>query len=227
MIYVVSDLHGNYEKFKSLLCEISFKDSDTMYILGDIVDHGEDPIGLICDISMRYNVLPILGECDYRALPLLEELDRMLRGNAPDPEIIPRLAEWMQEGGKSTIEGFKALDEDMREGVIDYISDMALYEELTVKGQKYLLMHAGIADFDPDAELDEYMPEDFITEPLDPDAKYFDDTVMIVGHTYTGELGKAGRIYHAPSGNIFIDCGGELGETIGCLCLDDGKEFYV
>lgn len=227
MIYVVSDLHGNYEKFKSLLCEINFKESDTMYILGDIVDHGEDPIGLICDISMRYNVLPILGECDYRALPLLEELDRMLRGNAPDPEIIPRLAEWMQEGGKSTIEGFKALDEDMREGVIDYISDMALYEELTVKGQKYLLMHAGIADFDPDAELDEYMPEDFITEALDPDAKYFDDTVMIVGHTYTGELGKAGRIYHAPSGNIFIDCGGELGETIGCLRLDDGKEFYV
>ena len=227
MIYVVSDLHGNYEKFKSLLCEISFRDSDTMYILGDIVDHGEDPIALISDISMRYNVLPILGECDYRALPLLEELDKMLRGNAPDPEIIPRLAEWMQEGGKSTIEGFKALDEDMREGVIDYISDMALYEELTVKGQKYLLMHAGIADFDPDAELDEYMPEDFITEALDPDAKYFDDTVIVVGHTYTGELGKAGKIYHAPSGNIFIDCGGDLGETIGCLRLDDGKEFYV
>ncbi len=227
MIYVVSDLHGNYEKFKALLCEINFKDSDTMYILGDIVDHGEDPIGLICDISMRYNVLPILGECDYRALPLLEELDKMLRGNAPDPELLPRLAEWMECGGRTTIEGFKALDDDMREGVIDYISDMALYEEITVKGQKYLLLHAGIADFDPDAELDEYMPEDFISDSLDPDAKYFDDTVIIVGHTHTAELGAAGKIFHAPSGNIFIDCGGELGEAIGCLRLDDGKEFYV
>jgi serine/threonine protein phosphatase 1 len=227
MVYVVSDLHGNYEKFKALLSEISFKDSDVMYILGDIVDYGDDPIGLICDISMRYNILPILGESDYRALPLLKELDTMLGGNPPDPEMLPRLAEWMQEGGKTTIDGFKALDADMREGIIDYISDMALYEEVTVKGQRYLLIHAGISDFDPMVSLDEYMPEDFISTPLDPEADYFEGTVIIVGHTYTADLGSVGKIYHAPSGNIFIDCGGELGETIGCLRLDDGKEFYI
>ena len=39
MIYVVSNLHGNYAKFKELLKVISFKDSDIMYVLGDIVDY--------------------------------------------------------------------------------------------------------------------------------------------------------------------------------------------
>ena len=223
MIYVVSDINGNYEKFKALLREISFKDSDVMYILGNIVGDGEDSIGLICDISMRYNVLPILGENDYVALPLLTELDKMLSGNAPDPESLQKLAEWLQNGGQSTIEGFKALDADMREGVIDYISDMALYEEVSVKGKDYLLVHAGIADFDPDAEIDEYMPEDFISTPLDTEEKYYEDKTIIVGHTPTSELGANDKILHAPNRNIFINCG----ERLGCLCLDTNEEFYV
>lgn len=223
MIYVVSDIHGNYEKFKALLREISFKDSDVMYILGDLVGDGEDTIGLICDISMRYNVLPILGKSDYDALPLLTELDGMLRGNAPDPEMLPKLAEWLQNGGQNTIEGFKALDGDMREGVIDYISDMALYEEVNVKGKEYLLVHAGIAEFDEMVSLDEYMPEDFISEPLDPNAEYYSDKTVIVGCTPTSELGAADKIFRAENGCIFINCG----DTLGCLCLDTNEEFYV
>ena len=41
MTYVVSNIHGNYDKFKALLREISFRDTDVMYILGDFVDYGE------------------------------------------------------------------------------------------------------------------------------------------------------------------------------------------
>lgn len=226
MTYVVSDIHGNYEKFKKLLDEIRFRDDDVMYVLGDVVDFGEDPIGLICDISMRYNVLPILGERDYDALGMLTELDRMLSGDAPDAEALSRMAEWMQNGGKTTIEGFKALDADMREGVLDYLSDMALYEEAEVGGRKYLLIHAGIADFDPDASLDDYMPEDFIREPLDVSRRYFEDTTIIVGHTPTQELGGNGKIFHTDAA-IFIDCGAENGDSLGCLRLEDGREFYV
>lgn len=226
MTYVVSDIHGNYEKFKKLLEEIRFRDNDVMYVLGDIVDFGEDPIGLICDISMRYNVLPILGDRDYDALGMLTELDKMLSGDAPDAEALSRMAEWMMNGGKTTIEGFKALDGDMREGVLDYLSDMALYEEVEVGGRRYLLVHAGIADFDPDASLDDYMPEDFIREPLDTEGKYYDDVTIIVGHTPTQELGGNGRIFYADSA-IFIDCGAENGDNLGCLRLEDGKEFYV
>ena len=40
MVYVVSNLHGNYTKFKELLKTIKFKDTDLMYILGDIVGSG-------------------------------------------------------------------------------------------------------------------------------------------------------------------------------------------
>ena len=56
MTYVISDIHGNYEKFKSILSKISFRESDVMYILGDILDYGEESMELIADLSIRLNV---------------------------------------------------------------------------------------------------------------------------------------------------------------------------
>ena len=228
MTYVVANLHGCFDKFKDLLKKINFTDNDVMYVLGDIVDHGEQPIELLCDLSMRYNVIPILGECDLRAYKLLTALNGMLEGDTPDPEALSEMALWMQDGGEKTIEGFKALDADMREGVLEYLSDMSLYEEAEVNGKRYVLVHAGIADFDDDSPLEDYMPEDFISEAIDPDRRYFQDATIIAGHipTYTVEGAEHGRIYRGEYG-ILIDCGAAFGEPLGCLRLEDGKEFYV
>ena len=228
MTYLVSDLHGCYEKFQKLLKEIHFTDDDVMYVLGDIVDYGEKSMELLCDLSMRYNVIPIVGDHDLKAFRMLTELDKMLKGGSPDPEVIGEMTGWIAEGGQATMEGFKALDDDMKEGVLDYLSDLSLYEEITVKGQRYLLVHAGIADFDPDTDLDDYMPEDFISEPANPDRVYFDDVTLVVGHTptYTIEGAEKGKI-HYTDGAIFLDCGAAFDEPLGCLCLDNGREYYV
>ena len=228
MTYVVSDIHGCFDKFRDLLLKINFTDNDVMYVLGDIVDYGEEPIELLCDLSMRYNVIPVLGARDYKAYRLLTALDEMLGGGTPDGEVLSEMALWMQDGGAKTIEGFKALDDDMKEGVLEYLADMSLYEEVTVKGKKYVLVHAGIADFDADTPLDDYMPEDFISEPMDPDKKYFDDATIIAGHTPTYEIEGAehGKIYRGEYG-ILVDCGAAFGEPLGALRLEDGKEFYV
>ena len=229
MTYVISDIHGCFDKFKELLRKINFGDRDVMYVLGDIVDYGEQPMELLCDLSMRVNVIPVLGERDYKAYNLLTALDGMLTdGSMPEPDVISEMAQWMQYGGAKTIEGFKALDPDMREGVLEYLSDMTLYEEVEVRGKNYLLLHAGIADFDEDTPLDDYMPEDFVTEALDPDARYFDDVTVIAGHSPTYEVAgaEAGKIYRGEYG-ILVDCGAAFGEPLGCLRLEDGKEFYV
>ena len=230
MTYVISNIHGNYDKFQALLQKINFKDSDVMYILGDMVDYGDKSMELIGDVSMRYNVLPILGEHDMRAYKLLSALDAMLRdGDMPDADILAEMTEWITDGGQKTMEGFKALDDEMREGVLDYLSDMSLYEEVEVKGKKYLLVHAGIADFDEDLDLDDCMPEDFISEELDFNREYFEDITIIVGHVPTGNIagGTEGKIFKSDKNSIAIDCGAAFGEVLGCLRLEDGKEFYV
>ena len=229
MTYVVSDIHGCFDKFKEILEKINFGDNDVMYVLGDMVDVGEEPMELLCDLSMRYNIVPIVGEHELRALKLLSAFNKILtEGGTPDPEIMGELTEWIRDGGAKTLQGFKELDADMREGIIEYLEELSLYEEITVKGHKYLLLHAGIADFDPDTDLEDYMPEDFVSEPLDPDREYFDDVTIIAGHTptYTIDGADHGKIYYGESG-IIIDCGAAYGETLGCLCLENGKEYYA
>ena len=229
MTYVISDPHGSLDKFNRLLRQIRFNDNDTMYVLGDIVDYGEQSMELLCDLSMRFNVIPIVGDHDYRALRLLTELDKMLRGGTtPDPEILGEMTEWIRDGGQPTMEGFKALDDDMKEGILEYLADLSLYEEVEVKGKKYLLLHAGIADFDPETSLDDYMPEDFIHDPVDPDRSYFDGVTILAGHipTYTIPGAEKGKIFRTDS-CILMDCGAAFDEPLGCLCLEDGREIYI
>lgn len=228
MTYVVSNIHGDYESFKALLETINFKDTDIMYILGDIVDYGEGGIELINDISMRYNVYPIVGEHDFTALKMLAGFSRMLEsGETPTPEFISEMTEWSADGGAVTLSAFRELDEDAREGVIDYLSDMALYEEIEVGGQEYLLVHAGIANFTPDIDLDTLDPEDFFGEALDLTKKYYDDKIIIVGHNpTTSDNGGEDRIFYG-NNSIDIDCGVARGGRLGCLCLENKKEYYI
>ncbi len=228
MIYAVADLHGSLDKFNKLLKEIKFTDNDIMYVVGDIVDYGEKSMELLCELSMRYNVIPILGDHDYKAFRYLTEVDKMLKGATPDPAIIGEMTAWMSEGGAHTLKGFKELSDDMKEGVLEYLEDMSLYEEVSVGSEKYLLVHAGICEFDADSSLEDYMPEDFIGESVNPDVRLIDGVTLVVGHTPTYDIEGAqrGRIYHG-NGSLFIDCGAAFGESLACLCLSNGREYYI
>ena len=64
MTYVVSDIHGAYDRFLSLLSQIALKDDDILYIAGDLVDFGEGGMELVGDLSVRLNVYPIAGDHD-------------------------------------------------------------------------------------------------------------------------------------------------------------------
>ena len=229
MVYVVSDIHGNYEKFKQLLEKISFSDNDIMYILGDFVDYGEGSMELLEDISMRMNVYPVCGEHDALAYRMLAGFDDMLKnGKTPDMEFITEMQSWAKNGGQPTLDAFRELDEDMKEGILDYLSDMPAYEiAVTDDDREYLLVHAGIANFESGKELDDYEPEDFYTEALDMDKEYFKNASVVVGHIPTSERGEPkGKILRRGK-NIAIDCGDYKGGALACLCLDTNKEYYI
>ena len=188
MTYVVSDLHGNYDKFKAMIEKIGLKDTDILYVLGDIVDYGEQSMELIGDLSVRYNVYAIAGEHDYLAVRMLAGFEKMLSGEqTPDADFIADMQKWVANGGQATLDAFRELDSEMREGVIDYLSDMALYEQVRVDGEDYLLVHAGIADFDPDMDLEDLEPEAFMSEPLDLTKRLYKNKTVIVGHLPTTE----------------------------------------
>lgn len=222
MTYVMANLHGDKRRYLAMLDQIGFCDDDILYVLGDTVDFGDEVAELLVDMSMRPNVYPIAGEHDLLALRMLNGFETMLRdGTAPSPDFAAEMTAWAADGGRSTLEGYRELDADMREGVLDYLSEFVLYEEVEAGGKEYLLVHAGIADFDAEKPLDAYEPDAFFA-PVSGDKLLPDGRILVVGHAPTAS-GKIER----NTGVIRIDCGAFEGGALACLCLESGEEYYV
>ena len=225
MTYVMSDLHGRYEQYAKMLERIRFSEQDELYILGDVVDRGPQPIRILLDMSARPNVHPILGNHELMAIPLLAALS-----SAP-----PRTAEaetamekWLSDGGETTLAGFLGHSSDDRVRILDYLGSFVPYRELTVEGAQFILVHAGMDDFDPNRPLCTYSLRSLVTAHTDYTRRYFPDRYLVTGHIPTGLIapGYGGRIYRA-NGHIAMDCGNGWGGTLGCLRLEDMEEFYV
>lgn len=145
-----------------------------------------------------------------------------------------QMAEWLQNGGKPSILQFHQLSGEEMETVCGYLPELSAYEEVTVDGRQFVLVHAGREHFSSTRPLEEYDLEDFLFCRPDPDAAYFPDKTLVFGHTPTrrlykqiGEAERLARIFHRGT-MIGIDCGcAHPGGRLGCLCLDTMEEFYV
>ena len=66
MIYITADIHGNTERYLSLMSKIDLKPDDTLYILGDVIDRHPDGIKLLLEIMDSENIKMLLGNHEYR-----------------------------------------------------------------------------------------------------------------------------------------------------------------
>lgn len=235
LTYVCADIHGNYDKYQALLDTISLKNSDTLYILGDVIDRGPDGAKILRDMMARPNVVPILGNHEFTAavcLPwLMEEITDTSIESLTDVQLAA-LTEWLQNGGGPTLKALKELPQAQRRDILDYLREMELYAEVDIGGHSFVLAHAGLDHFARDKSLEDYELADFLLGRPTPESAYWPDKVLIFGHTPTRLLweaaGKTPRddIFYG-KGFIDIDCGCGFGGRLGCLCLDTMEERYA
>ena len=232
MTYVMSDLHGQYDKFLAMLQKIGFSDADELYVLGDVADRGPNPIKLLWDMSMRPNVFPLLGNHDWIALSLLKRLNTEIKRENLETHLtadwLEAVSMWLEDGGETTLKEFRALEPDDREAVLEYLSEFSLYEELEVGGRSFVLVHGDLPDFDPARPLEEYDGMGMIHSRADYEREYYADRYLVTGHTPTCEIDEAyrGRIYRK-NRHIAVDCGAGWELPLGCIRLEDLAEFYV
>lgn len=234
MIYVISDIHGCYEQYKKLLEKIHFSDKDELYVLGDVVDRGPEPMKVLWDMMMRPNVYPILGNHDYVALKLLRKLSVEIQEDNAETylteEDMMDYMYWIQDGGETTAKAFQKLSAEEKMDILDYLEEFSIYEDLEVNGKRYVLAHADLHDFSEDKDLDDYNLADFILYRADYSKRYFQDenTFLVTGHTPTGLIREdhESLVYQA-NGHIAIDCGCVFGKKLAAYCLNNGKIVYV
>ncbi len=230
MIYVIGDIHGCKEKYDEMLEKLSAGEHDAVFVLGDVLDVGDDGIEILMDMMYRANIYPVLGEREYYAkklLPVIAEAGSIEKAKeAADDESKEMLGKWLGMKSEKTIEAFLKLNDEDKESVLDFLDEFASFEEIECKGKKFLLCHAGIDNFD-DRDLYEHEEEDFVFAKTDYSRIYFPDAYLVTGHTPTVAIGKefAGKVY-AKKRHLALDCGAAFGGRLAAVCLDTLKVFY-
>ncbi len=231
--YVISDIHGYFDRFEKMLEKIDLKDEDTLYVLGDILDRGPNPIKTLFKLMEMPNAICMVGNHELMALDCFKFLTKEITEeslSSLDKETIDNYLCWQSNGCDTTLAEFRALSQEKRQDVVDFIREFLIYEELTVAGKKYLLVHAGLGNYSPEKEIEDYSLKELIWDRAAYDIQYFPDVYVITGHTptqYIEENPKPGYIYRG-NNHIAIDCGCSVpGGRLGAICLDTGEEYYV
>ncbi len=218
--------------FMELLNKIKLKDTDTLYILGDILDRGPHPIKVLQKLMEMPNAICIVGNHELMALECLDFLMKEITDESIeelDEKTVDNLLTWQFNGSQTTTEEFRALNVESQKDVIDFIKDFLIYEEITVNDTDHILVHAGLGNYSPDKDMDDYSLQELVWSKADYNVQYFEDTLVITGHTPTQAIEgnpRPGYIYRNKN-HIAIDCGAYLpGGRLAAICLDTGEEFY-
>ena len=129
--FAISDIHGCLKQFKALVSKLGLKKEDTLILLGDYIDRGEDSKGVldyIAELKEECNLVTLLGNHDamMRDTFMATSESRRLR----------MASIWIQNGGRETLKsyglGIDALDLEyaLPEELVEHlwmIREMPLY----------------------------------------------------------------------------------------------------
>lgn len=231
MHYVLSDIHGNERRFRSILKQIDLKPEDTLYVLGDVIDRHPGGLRILRQLMSMKNVRMLLGNHEYM---MLRALGHPVDSNTDDGRA---LAHWYRNGGEVTHRHWKRLRKSIRAEFIEYLQSLPLNIDIQVGGTDYRLVHAA-----PEALWAENKDPRYLTQThfaVWRRLKEWEFPVpgpkLIFGHTPTRNYRDIApmEVWFGPNA-IGIDCGSGYPETgqdceygrLACIRLEDGKVFY-
>ncbi len=231
MIYVTSDLHGCFKEFKQLLEYVHFSEEDYLYIIGDVLGRGDEPIPLLQYVMAHKNMELLLGNHEQAFLWNMDENTSIFS----DEEV---RALWLKHSGRETYEQYMALTQEERAEILAYVKQCPLYK---IVG-KNILAHAGIETKDITYDsLKELMNQqksfkmlwqtkEFYCEPMelsDPEVRvFFGHMFSLIIRQDRGEALDSTEVWKDKN-RIGLDCGYSFGGKMVMYDLDQDKEYYL
>lgn len=238
MIYVMSDIHGNFENFESVMEQIDLKPEDRLYVLGDVIDRHPYGLLILQKIMEMGNAQMILGNHEYMMMEALgfpyKKTERKMAGLSFGNEAVDL---WYSNSGDVTHYIWKCMPGKDRSDIMDYLGALPLNIDLDVNGNKFKLVHAAPVELYQEygggyGSEAEYAVWDRETIHRCPELGY----TVIFGHTPTLHFRKSDPLEIVEyNGWIGIDCGSGWGDMsnygypagrLACLRLDDMEVFY-
>ena len=231
MHYVLSDIHGNERRFRSILKQIDLKPEDTLFVLGDVIDRHPDGLRILRQLMAMKNVRMLPGNHEYM---MLRALGHPLDSNIDDGRA---LAHWYRNGGDVTHRHWKRLRKSIRCEIIEYLKRLPLNIDIQVGGTDYRLVHAApVALWAENADVRYLTQTHFAVWRRLKEWEFpIPGPKLIFGHTPTRNYRNIApmEVWFGPNA-IGIDCGSGYPETgidslygrLACIRLEDGKTYY-
>ncbi|QYC50935.1 serine/threonine protein phosphatase [Mammaliicoccus phage vB_MscM-PMS3] len=222
-IYVVPDIHGEYNKLLNVIRRINKvrEPNETIVFLGDYIDRGDNSKDVVNYIfalmSNDDNIVALLGNHDYEFYNIMERVERL---NIYDIEWLSRYCvETLSSYGVSTLPlKYNSVEDNMRDN-FDFIKEELIkfkksdnYKKFKIlmancrkyyKEGKYIFSHSGGVSYKP---IEEQTINELIwSRDFKPRN---DDYIYVCGHTPTSsrEVEKNGSM-------LMCDVGAAFGHT--------------
>ena len=232
--WVVGDIHGQFNTFQTLLKNPEIKDSDTIILIGDIIDRGPDSYKMLqwamqnISPNGRYQMV-----CENHEDNILRDCLRLQNSwqNAPqamDELPIDRLAcqydfvSYMKEAGYETVGSVAE--------ILQWFVDLQLTKFVSTESGDYLIVHGWCAKETTREEILWGRDTDYYCRWL-PDYEPVEGETLVHGHTPT--FIQNGYPEHAcvhfRAHSIDVDCGAaypEYGGRLAAIRLDDRHIIY-
>ena len=249
--YVFSDVHGHLAPLDRALSRVSPTEDDRIFCLGDMIDRGPDPIGVLRLVRALPGAVALLGNHEDLMLDCLrDENDPLAAMN------------WAINGGAVTSRGLSGLAPDELEDLLSWVRSCPRSAHVRAGERLYLLAHAGVSlDAPVPPAWDDEAAEAYLAAQGDEDLTWIREEfwgaerglsgadgrgpVVVAGHTPTPYLeSMASELDRPPVGDDGlarmvrvgaardrwdIDSGAAGGAGFGqvlVLRLEDGEEFY-
>jgi len=212
-IFAIGDIHGCSDRLDLLMEKIPIDpEGDTLVFIGDYIDRGPDPKGVIDRIlrirETHRNVVCLSGNHEQLFL------DYYLRGRGVET--------FLFNGGMSTLISYGFQPGGSRRSLQIPEEHRAFYEGLVLSYETsdYIFVHAGLRPGIPLAEQSDFdrlwIRDEFICSDYD-----FGKTV-IFGHTH-----QPGNCPYNDGGKIGIDTGAVYGGRLSCVELPEVRFYQV
>ena len=129
--YVTSDAHGHLRALDRALELAAPGADDIVYVLGDMVDRGPDPVGVMRLVRGLHNARVLMGHHEHMMLSTLATGDQV------------DLLTWEMNGGSATAAGLDACPHAEYVDLMDWVANLPLADAVRAGGRTYLLAHAG------------------------------------------------------------------------------------
>ncbi len=229
--YCISDIHGHFDNLIRFVDTLNV--DDKVYVLGDVIDKGKDPIKCLELIMNDKRFSMLLGNHEYMMFDMLIREDNTY-------EYYEASSQWLDyNSGYDTYDQYKLLSQTDRLKILSFIESLPLnIPELIVNDRSFYLVHSCPKDNKQikliDAKYDLNLIYSYVWDRVIPlDRLNIIDQIVIAGHSpvqihnqmYLDTIKPAYSGKDIKSAN-YIDIDGGLATNLPnsrliALCLDD------